>query len=172
MKVMPYLGDWDFCRKFDCHDSDARPFLIGRNHAVSWLRRYKNDVPTLAAMRKLLLEAQIGANSPRMSDDAVIDQIAELLAAGRLHIHVHPMKPTMGPSTGSGPSQPSFPLSERKPKATTSSHKVQAPPDPPTFPVNVDAAAQAETLRTAAQQGTPFCEVCAAMAAAQAASRN
>jgi hypothetical protein len=101
----------------------------------------------------------------------VIEQISELLIAGHLHIHLRPMRVTTGRPAEGEPSQPSFPISERQaPKATTPSLKVQTPPDPPTFPPNVNAAQQAEAHVEAAVNGTPFCAVCAALAAARAAA--
>jgi hypothetical protein len=105
----------------------------------------------------------------RMSDDAIIERIAELLLSGRLHIHDRRARTA---SASDNPAQASqsnasaveasapFPLSESSPRVPPASSGRQAIPlDPPTFPPNTDLAAQAATLIAAAQSGTPACYI-------------
>lgn len=56
------------------------------------------------------------------------------------------------------------------PRVAEPSAELQAavPEKAETLPADVDAAAQAETLRTAARTGAPFCEICRKPAAANA----
>jgi hypothetical protein len=90
-----------------------------------------------------------------MSDEAIIDQIVELLISSRLHVHaLFEKAPPRGTSGEIASKAAPFPLAERTPR---SEGYERAPiKEPPTFS-DIDAAAQADTLVAAAAEGKPFC---------------
>ena len=95
----------------------------------------------------------------RMSDDEVIDAVADLLASGLLHVHTQPVRviSAAGSAVPEAPKLVPFPLSERKPREQTIAYPEPTKEDPPTFSSDIDVAAQAATLVAAAAQGAPFC---------------
>lgn len=125
-----------------------------------WLRSSKADASRIAAMRALL-SRDGSTHVARMSSDAVIDAIAALLARGRLHVHGAPVShtPTTTPASVETAHVP-FPFSDRQPRtpavvqaARLSNFRL--------IPTNVDLARQAATLAAAAEDGMPFCRMCA-----------
>ena len=149
---MRWPGDWELCRKLDCRDDKSVSFAGDLFHARQWLQSSKSDIFKMLAMRDLLLQERIGSDPARMSDDQVINQIAELLISDRLHIHVQPMERTVAPTSipiASGPA---------KPKAAPSpTRKLPTMDDLPTLPPDIDFAAQAATLVAAADSGAAVC---------------
>ncbi len=88
-----------------------------------------------------------------MADDTVIEQIADLLVADRLHIHAKEMETIAAGGTAESDQSVAFPLADRQ-----SRESAPPPPaaDPRLFP-KVDPSAQAAALVAAASQGQPFC---------------
>ena len=133
------LNDWGFVKGCDCRDREPLSFLRERFSVQQWLQQSKPEFYRMLAMRTLLSQ-QSAWNVSRMSDDAVLDQISDLLVSGRLHIHMQPTAPS-----GNGQPQRStlssgsareafvpFPLSEHsRSRATTSYRKPDI--EPPTF---------------------------------------
>lgn len=159
---------WAFCRNLDCHDRKSIFRLRDRHAAREWLKRWKGDLFRMLDMRRVLSNERLSRDLSRISDDAVITQIADLMASGRLHLHVEPLDVVSGGGTTFqiGSAAPSaetlvpFPISERKPPASHSSSGQPSPaPDPATFPSNADFAAQASVLIAAAEAGTPACYI-------------
>jgi hypothetical protein len=96
-----------------------------------------------------------------MSNQAIIDAIAELLARGRLHAHDGPVRGIPAPASAPVETAPvPFPFADRQPRPSVSMFRVASPSDPPTFASDVDMARQAGTLVAAASQGAPFCRMC------------
>jgi hypothetical protein len=90
-----------------------------------------------------------------MTDEDVIEQCADLLVAGRLHVHAPPEPDTSTTLVAPPPGKPvPFPLSERNRKSVSSKPPAH---DPPTFPAGAKLNAQAAALIAAAAQGAPFC---------------
>jgi hypothetical protein len=123
------------------------------------LRLLKRDQMAMSAVRQLLLQYQA---VHRLSDEAVLTQIAGLVRSGALEIHrkVVPI-PSPGSAAQPAPSPP-FPLSERRPPA-----KPVTQPEAATFTAALDDEALAGVLIDAADGGVPFCEECARAAAAR-----
>jgi len=111
----------------------------------------------MLAMRTLLQQEGVAWQPSAMSDEEVIDHTAELLISGRLHVHA-PRAPAVS-VYGFAPSEPPkfvpFPLSDRTPSPQAASSQPLS--DPPTFPPDIDGAAQADALAAAAAGGQPFC---------------
>ena len=149
---MPWLGDWEFCRKRDCRLPDVVPGLHGCSSKREFLRRFQTDADKMFAMRTLLWEKNTAFSLLRMDDDQIVDYSAALVSCRRVPSHA-PAIPTLSP-VGS-PAQASsvpFPLSDRKPGPEGSS----APPSDPLTFSNIDVRAQAAALPAAAS-GQPFC---------------
>ncbi len=121
-----------------------------------WLGRFKDDASKMGDMRRLLYQERGGPAMFGMPDEKAIDQVVELLARGRLHIHAIPIE-TRGTSQASSTDNPPapFPLSGRQPRAAVTSSA--APFSPPTFSSDMDPSIQAATLVAAAASGKPFC---------------
>jgi len=111
------------------------------------------------AMRTFLWQGGTASVLFRLSDDEVIDQVADLLASGRVHVHTTPLPAARAGSGASGASATQtpipFPLTPQ-PKAS-SQERTPGPTDPSTFPLNLDGPAQTAALMSAAAQGVPFC---------------
>jgi hypothetical protein len=94
------------------------------------------------------------------NDHEVVRQVADLLAAERLHIcGGEERQLPMGLRQAETEAPP-----EEAPPAAQPRGRAAPPPEPPTFDENSDQGAQAGALGGAAQSGAPFCEVCARMA--------
>lgn len=104
-----------------------------------------------------LLSNQVLLPPSRVGDDAVIEQIADLLNSDRLHIHAKEMETFAAGGSETSDQSVAFPLAERQSRET-------APPpavaDPPTFSPKGNPSAQAAALAAAAASGTPFCQEC------------
>jgi hypothetical protein len=105
-----------------------------------------------------VLSQQIFLPPSRVADDTALEQIAELLNSGRLHIHARKMEThALGGATSSQEkSAVAFPLAEHLPRRPESAPQVV---DPPSFPPKANLAAQAAALVAAAAAGIPFCPV-------------
>ena len=155
---MLWLDNWAVCGEDKCREGELIFFLPNRLMAGQWLRRFKTDASRMAAIRNLLSQEWSNWNLSRLPDDVVIDQVSELLGSRRLHIHRLPYSEPVG-SVGAPPEQAAlFPISDRK-KASTGASRQPADSDPPTFPGNLNAAAQASALVAAAQAGAPTCYI-------------
>jgi hypothetical protein len=152
---------WTICNKPECRHRNVVSTLRTRFSASRWLFQYKSDAGKLREMRSLISKPGVPP-AANMSDQDLLDKLADLLATGNLHVHA----PEEEESGGGGGSQssivemaPPFPLSERKPQAARTSSP-EPLIDPPTLPDNSDFSAQAATLVAAADDGSAFCEVC------------
>jgi hypothetical protein len=96
--------------------------------------------------------------SSRVTDDTVVEKMAELLSSGLVHIHAKKIEMHTVGGGGSSDDETvvAFPLAEHQPRYP------DPPPqlvDPPSFPAKADLPAQAAALVAAAAAGTPFCPV-------------
>jgi hypothetical protein len=167
--IMFWLHKWEFCRAPGCRERVSIYAPLDRFSAREWLKQSQKDVLKMLHMRTLLSQER-ARDLSGMSDEEVIDQIAELLVSGCLHIHGQPVRPvtlTGGGSQGSTTSAKTeaekpvpFPLSERRSRMPTVSSRERAvDPDQPTFSSNTDFAAQAATLVAAAHGGAAACHI-------------
>ena len=158
---MLWLDNWALCGEDECREGELIFYLPNRLSAGQWLRRFKPNAPQMSAIRSLLSQEWSNWNLSRLPDDAVIDQVSELLASRRLHIHRLPASKPVG-SVGSPPPKADstpFPIADRKPKASSSPSRQPVDSDAPTFPANLNGAAQASALIAAAQSGAPTCYI-------------
>ena len=148
-------GEWKLCRNRGCPDPDSRLALHDRSQARRWLQSTRYSSPGIAALRNILAQERTGLDLSRTSDDAVIEQLSELLISGRFHVHVVPFEMIRGGATESTVPEASVPVPPRKSAPASSSPAEQD--DPPTFPPDTDAAAQAATLVAASDSGAAVC---------------
>lgn len=152
-KAMPWLGDWNFCRKIDCQDEEGAWRPKDSLAAREFLRRYRTDVDKMFAMRAMVWEEGFSFSLPQTSDDEIIEQAAALMSFSRVHIHTYVAPLVSLGKSGTSAAAPAFPVSPKKAPPPASD---VAPSDPPTFS-NIDAGAQAAALMAAAASGQPFC---------------
>jgi hypothetical protein len=147
--------EWSFCQQPDCTSPERVEHVQDRLAARLWLQQFKDDPLEMRVLRDFV-EDQFSLPLSRMSDESVVQQIAELLISDRLHLHEK--KPEAQPAGGRPKEEESvaFPLSERRPGSSSSSPPPQVI-EPPTFSSKLDPAAQAATLVAAAAAGKPFC---------------
>ena len=151
--------EWRFCRGVDCRDKDSIARLEDRFWARQWIERFKGDAALIHSMRGLLARERNTFDLFLMSDDGVIDAIADLLSCGRLHIHIQFGGAYHGDQRGRQHGQ------SAKSAPAPVPPKVQPPPvsvspihtDEPTFSPNLAVAAQVATLVGAAARGSAFC---------------
>lgn len=151
--------DSELCRGRDCRGRERMSHRYDRAFARRWVQQSKTDVHKMVALRSLLWQESNASAISRMSDEEMIDHLAGLLASGRFHFHSAPAQtvPTTGRAGGGDAQKPvAFPLAERTPRPAVAASGTPIS-DPPTFPPNIDGAAQAGALAAAASGGQPFC---------------
>jgi hypothetical protein len=160
---------------------DLQPWRAGTDawQARSFMDRYFRDAGRLHVLRHALTsDGHDGCDLARHSDDEVLQAAARRVAGGTWKI-THEVTaapvavrsvPTPAPSPllGGGGSGGGTRSSRRPaPPASRAPARAQAPAasartDDSDWPDKAAQAAQAETLRQAARDGTPFCEICEA----------
>ena len=150
---------WKLCERQACREQNRSSGPRDRYSARISLLAFKTDALKMSGLRNLLSRWS-SSQLFRMSDEEVIDQIAELWARGRLHVHSPtPVRVVSAPASvaRTSPKVVSFPLSERKPRGRAGTSHQPPRSEPPTFSSDIDLVVQAATLVSAASQGTPFC---------------
>jgi hypothetical protein len=151
------LDHWEFCRNRNCRDRESIIIIDDLSLSYQWLQGIQEDPAKMLTLRKVLLEESGAGDLWRMSDQRVIEQIARLLASGRLHVH----RPIVLSEGGKSPDLDTeklvpFPLSERRLRAPAASNR-ELSIDSPTFSPYLNPTAQAAALEAAAADGMPFC---------------
>jgi hypothetical protein len=159
---MLWIRDWELCRTPKYHNRPKRVVALkDRSSTVRGLPKFKQDAFKMRAMRAFLPEVHSTWEFSSMSDDAMIDQVVELLVwkrlgifvSGCLHKHVlFEQIPLSAVSLDIPPIGAPFPLSERRRPEVNDPVLIT---HPPTLS-DIDSA-QAEALGAAASQGIPFC---------------
>jgi hypothetical protein len=153
---------WKFCNKVQCLDRAPVPGLRDELSARAWLRRAAGDPSAMAAIRTFLAVEMGARNLYNDPDEAVVAQMARLLATGQVHVHelqtkkrsLEDSEPRGVPKiSGAKPVPALIPAS--RPRVPTRAYQ-DPPVEAPTFS-NVNAAAQAAVLAAAAADGRPFC---------------
>ena len=135
--------------------------------------RFVGDEVTMARLRQLALTAGAEASPQRCDDHALAERIAAGIAAGSMRVcgpaKVLPLYGLATPPAASSAPAPPAPSPSPQPRAAP----VAAPPTvETTFGSDLDVAAMVAVLRAAAQDGVPFCEECARVAAARHAASS
>lgn len=124
--------------------------------ARRWLADLRQDPLAVTRLRAMLAEDSPRFHLNRLGDEEVFAVLSRLLCRGELQAVVRRDALIGGPSAESPPE--AVQAAPEKP--------VRTPPPGPepeasTFEADHDAAAQADVLRAAAEEGVPFCEECA-----------
>jgi hypothetical protein len=126
--------------------------------ASRWARSCRGERDWLRPLRTLLTQERSN-ELVRLSDDAVLQVIAEGLAAGRLYLYERIREQgNTAPAQDGHAAAPAFPLDER---VNRSSGPAAPQRDPALFPEDAALTQIAAVLRNAAESGVPFCEECA-----------
>lgn len=129
--------------------------------ALALLRGAKGDTGAVSYLRSLLAERGSARDLSRMSDDAIVAEVASLIASGDVLVGFR-FQVMTGAAGEEGREEPVA----RPAEAPRAAPRQQAE-DPATLAPNNDAAAQARVLTAASERGVPFCEECARAAAAR-----
>ena len=150
----PVSQEWKLCRRIECDDRSLTWGPRDRLQARLWLEQLERSAMAMSALRLWLASQNDGWDISRMSDQALIEQIAALISRGFAHVHVlaaprepSPLMPRRSP--------PEAPV-EAAPRSRPREVAPVAETETSTFH-DVDPAAQAATLTAAAASGTPFC---------------
>lgn len=79
------------CRNRDCRAQGSVLQFYDRFFLVQWLQWFARDYLNMTSFRDLLRSEGAGGAPHRLSDDDVIERIAELVISGRLHVHGQPV---------------------------------------------------------------------------------
>jgi len=140
----------------------ARPHGRARAHAI--LERMGASEEGMRYLRAILDEGSAGAQGASFADEDVLAALAEQIAQDKLTlVALRPGEAPVPPLQGEAAAEPA-------PEALPPEEAEAPPPAESTPPAaaepademlaSLDAAAQAATLVQAAEEGTPFCEVC------------
>lgn len=119
-----------------------------------WLEPLQRDAVAMVAMRKWLASGHDGSDLSRLSDQAVLEQIADFLSRGVAHVHCDAARREQ--PRGVVPARRTEAAAAPPPRFRAVA-PVTSEPEPSTLPGDVDVAVQAATLTAAAANGTPFC---------------
>ena len=138
-----------------------------RSFARLLLQPFKGDTLQMAAMRKLLSRQTASLQLCGMTDQNVIDQIANLLSRGFVHAHTDfvPVGRVTTFAAGSGENSKKASAAEvvreAKPAQVPAVQKrTVAAAEASSLPHDADQPAIAVGLKSASANGIPFCEEC------------
>ncbi|WP_418320994.1 hypothetical protein [Piscinibacter sakaiensis] len=144
------------CERHECTGCEA-----GDPASASfWLSRFIGHGEPASSLRLVADDGSESFEISRRSDTDLVDMLAQRIDNGELRIcnrlarHEEPM--VLTPVRPVPPKEPPPPVSRRR-----SAPVAAPPPEPTTMPATVDVAAMAAVLTSAAQEGVPFCEICA-----------
>ncbi len=159
----------------ECPSRTAYRSFNDEASALNFLLQFRDERSVIWDLRRLLEDGTPGESLHRTEPDVpqtdanslyagkpeldVLQEVAKRLYASKLRVTDRGI-PVRAPVTKEAePMPPPPPPALPPPKPP--------PPDEPTFPPNTDAAAVAAVNKKAAEDGTPFCEICQEKAAAQ-----
>ena len=172
------------CRAGEC--GGCEPLFANRDPALARLALTPALLHpgAMASLRRSAVELAGGAALDRLDDHAVLAVLSDAVAAGRLQLcraqaGADPGADASAEGAQEGPVDIGVALKQTEAaRAPTSAPRMAAAPRPPPppppappapAPPEIDAAAQAATLREAARSGVPFCAECEKARAARAA---
>lgn len=151
----PEFGLW----RWTIHrwNEHPNPFLGRPDLALQWLRQYESEPLFLQELRRLIEAPAVF----HVSDAQVLKDAAEQLSAGRLQMCGEFCGHYRSPATDvKFAEEEVIPPKAPPPAPAPSPPPSQEAPAPAAFSSNTDEQAQADALKTAAENGTPFCEEC------------
>jgi hypothetical protein len=152
------LGYWRW-KLFRWNDH-PNPYRNRPDLAFTWLSQFQGNATAMAELQNLLGQSSTGAYAS-IETGAVLQQIADKMASGEIQACVEVCGPVVLQAVaGEGSAEVVPDIALLRQSATPAPAPVTEPPDEPTLAPDNDAAAQAQTLKDAAQKGTPLCEEC------------
>jgi hypothetical protein len=139
---------------YECSDRAKDVHFYDRLSALDFLRQFSTHDVVVQSLRHLIRERDHREIPTFVSRAKLLEQVAQMLATGELHLHRKPRVPLP------------WPMMARRQQAAAVAplpppRAAGPPPPPPEAPVflpNVNPAAIAQVLTHAAQSGVPFCE--------------
>jgi hypothetical protein len=147
-----------FCLAYECSRCKQSEWLRDKSSAREWLAQFQRDPSTMSYLRTIAVKC--GYNRLNVLDNhAIVELLAADIASGWIRACDRTQE-TYGAGSAAADAPPDttpklFPLADRSPRVSDS--PPQATTEPPTFPPNLDGAAQASALAAAAASGKPFC---------------
>ncbi len=124
--------------------------FASRLSAISFLNKFRQDITSMRAMRETTYGNPLFSGIYRINDNHIIQSLADMIINGYISI-VAPLKiekPIQLPA-----------VARTAPVAAPPRRATPPPPiKPATVSVDPGLIAQAETLKIAAESGTPLCE--------------
>ncbi|MFN7993049.1 MAG: hypothetical protein U0Q18_05585 [Bryobacteraceae bacterium] len=133
---------------------------MDRSQALNLLLQTQSDVWVMSSLRRLIELRSAEPGFAKLTDRAVLEAAADLIASGEL-VLVRTGDRSTGRTgdTSLGKGQSKAGSAPPPPPNQSSQRSSPAPPEEPrVFPANVDAAVMAAVLQNAAQSGAPFCD--------------
>ncbi len=155
----------ELCRWQDCSASDAVMNLGGLDFALLFLQKFKVDPSSMALLRRFTAYQSDFMSLSKMNDHQVLQLLAHKISNQQIKIVLHKTRSSFKGGSGQAVLAPPTP----QPRPSVARPAPLEPVEPITAPppieeavfAAVDPAAQAATLKSAAQSGAPFCEECA-----------
>jgi hypothetical protein len=144
--------EWWLCQEQDCTKPDRASLLETRMWVHYWLQDLRTDAGKMWFLQDLV-RRNISTVPFHLPHNAFIRKIEQLFISGRLHVHKKHREVRSG--TGVEEQNVAFPLANHHPRIASEPAPIV---DTPIFAPNVDMAAQAAVLMTAAASGAPFCQ--------------
>ena len=169
-----YVERCEIIRPEELCNADCLVVLREPRSALDFLEHVSVDCPRMQILREALRDVDTDDPTHRMTDRDVLERLAWRIAIGSLKVVVRfGTRPVGGSAVEalSLPAETAQPI-RRRPTSTsaTGEREARAPEADPLIPATLNAVAQGETLKDAARDGTPFCVVCAMLAASEAAA--
>lgn len=144
-------------REFEFLNSRESRFMTFRDRfeAMAFLRDFFHDHYQMRQLRRLLERELVGINLSTMTDYGILERLADLLVSKHIRVveRYDLFESGFHAFTGIQEAEPVPPPEEEFVDEPEAEPGEPPPPAPP-----LDAAAQAEALKRAAQSGAPFCE--------------
>lgn len=172
------LLDVEIRRGFDRYEAGCTLRFGGEQQAFAFLRTLADEPRSLEVVRAVLAEVDPRADFTRAGPHALLLRLAREVARGTLCIAARPPRRVIeipaGAAGGGGGGGGAAAQSQAAAQSSAAGEAGEASPAPKPEPAaaaetTTDEAAQAETLKEAAKNGTPFCEECEKLRQAKAA---
>lgn len=124
-------------------------------YAGVWLRQLKSDAFKVEELRQLLAGDSLSLLY-RMTDDEILERVANLIGGGFLHVHIRvvEVREDGGSAVQAAVEQAPVPIRREAARPVVI-------PESDSLASDADHAAIAGVLKAAAASGVPFCEECA-----------
>jgi len=158
MKIFDGFEEIEILPWHECKDCTKHSPFPSWSFALLFLQRFRISEVAMDSLRRLIRGRGSSSGLQAPNEYEVLNQVAQMLAAGELHLTLKPL------ALGTGVTEPKKEAPQPRPQPTPEPIRRPAagppppPPEEPVFVPNVDPVAIAQVLTHAAQTGVPFCE--------------